>query len=270
MSQQFCIKKTPEEFKKEMDSSTQKEIEKLAEHLKANPTLLRNKYKSDSDTDSSSSSSSSSDTDSDSSSSKSNYKHKINKNAIDIYKKETVIDKLEEKNYFKTLELNNLMLENSQLKKENLLFITKIKEYELQTKIISEIIDMNKNEPLKNNGSYLIDTNFSTTNMNSKMMLLQKEFDAYNTKILNLIDDLNKIPNSNIKTHYNQELAKISILLNKNYAFNNKLIDNFLTKVKNREKCSLVVMILTCTILLMFMKDFAFNNFLELLLQSRY
>ena len=116
MSQQFCIKKTPEESKKEMDELTKKEIDKLAEQIKANPSILkRNKYNYDSESDISSESSSDTDS-SDSSSSRSHYKSKINKSAIDICKKELVIDKLEEKNYFKTLEMNNLMLENSHFK----------------------------------------------------------------------------------------------------------------------------------------------------------
>ena len=107
MSEQFCIKKTPEEAKKEMEETTRKELEKLTQQIKSNPALLKPNMAYDSDTDSdyeSSSSDSSSSSSSSSSRSKTKYKTKINKNAIDIFKKETTIDKLEEKNYYKTLD----------------------------------------------------------------------------------------------------------------------------------------------------------------------
>jgi hypothetical protein len=260
MSQQFCIKKTPEESKKEMEDITKREIEKLAEQIKANPSILkRNKYNYDSESDDSTVSSSDSSDSSDSSSSRSHYKSKINKSAIDICKKELVIDKLEEKNYFKTLEMNNLILENSHLKDENTMLSLKIKELELQSKIISHVIELSCSEPLK-----VVYTNLTESNMNSKMMQIQKEFDKYNTQISKLITDLNSLSDSVIKAHYNQELAKINITLNKNYEFNNKLVDKFILKVKNREKCNLIMMFMLITFMLLFIKDYAMNYMVDI------
>ena len=260
MSQQFCIKKTPEELKKEMEDVTRREIDKLAEQIKANPSILkRNKYNYDSESDDSTVSSSDSSDSSDSSSSRSHYKSKINKSAIDICKKELVIDKLEEKNYFKTLEMNNLMLENSHLKDENTMLSLKIKELELQSKIISDVIELSRTVPLK-----IVYNNLTELNMNSKMIQIQKDFDKYNTQITKLITDLNSLSDSLTKTHYNQELAKIKILLNKNYDFNNKLVDKFILKVKNREKCNLIMMFMMITFILLFIKDYAMNNVIEM------
>ena len=115
MSQQFCIKKTPEECEKDMKEATQKEIAKLAQQIKENPALLkRNKYNYESDSDDVSISSESYSTSTRSTSSKSSRSHhkkRNNKNALELCKKEIFIDKLEEKNYFKTLEMNNLILE---------------------------------------------------------------------------------------------------------------------------------------------------------------
>ena len=258
MSQQFCIKKTAEETKKEMDELTKKEIDKLAEQIKANPSILRrNKYNYDSESDISSNSSDTASS-SDSYSSRSHYKSKINKSAIDICKKEQVIDKLEEKNYFKTLEMNNLMLENSHLKDENSALVLKIKGLELESKIISDVIELSRTETFK-----LTCKNLTESNINSKMMLIQKEFDKYNTKISKLINDLNSLSNPIIKSYYNQEIAKINITLNKNYEFNNKLIDKFILKVKNREKCNLIMMFMLITLILLFIKDYAMNNMID-------
>lgn len=253
MSQQFCSKKTPEETKKEMDESTRIELEKLNLQIKANPLLLKSKLKYDSDSSSDTSTDSSSS--SSSSSSNSKYKSKINRNAIDICKKEQVIDKLEEKNFFKKLELNNLMLENSQIKQENQYLALKVKEFELQSKIIIDVIEMSKNEPLKMDFS-----NLSNTNVNLKMMNLQKEFDSYNIKIIKAIESLNSLSDCVIKAHYNQELAKINIKLNKNFEFNNKIVNNYLIKIKNAEKCNLILLFIGITIILMAVKDYILHN----------
>ena len=266
MSEQFCIKKTPEEVKKEMEETTRKELEKLTQQIKNNPSLLKPNMAYDSDTDSdyeSSSSDSSSSSSSSSSRSKTKYKTKINKNAIDIFKKETTIDKLEEKNYYKTLELSNLILENSKLKEENINFQKIISDYVLQSKIISEVIELSKNEPLKVNGHYLINEDLNIANMNSKIFFLQKEFDKYNTQINKLITDLNSLSDSSVKAFYNQELAKINITVNKNYEFNNKMVDAYITKTKNREKWHLIMIILSFAFFMMIVKDYLMFNFLD-------
>ena len=95
------------------------------------------------------------------------------------------------------------------------------------------------------------------------MFILQKEFDRYKSQIHKLIDDLNSLNDSTVKAHYNQELAKVTILLNKNYEFNNKLVDNYLSKIKNREKRNLILMFLFFSFIMILIKDLFMLNFVN-------
>jgi len=263
MSAQFCIKKSSEDVRKEMEEITKKEMEKLTQAIKENPSLLKPKhlYESDSDDDDTSISSSSSLTST--SSSNSNYKNKIKKNSLNIFKKEQVIDKLEERNYYKSLDLSNLTLENGQLKDEIASLNKIVNNFTLQNKIIIDVIELSKIEPLKVNGNYLIDMSITSENMSSKMFTLEKEFERYKSQIHKLIDDLNSINDSIVKTHYNQELAKITILLNKNYDFNNKLVDSYLSKIKNSEKRNLILSFLFFSFIMIIIKDLLNINFIH-------
>ena len=275
MSEQFVMRKTNEEMKKEMEELTRLEMEKLTKTIKENPMLLqpKNIQPSESGTESEGSSSTSSSSSSSTSSYHSRSRHKSRKHkkqkniikkdqTVDIMKKDQCIDKLEEKNYYKTLELSNLILENGQMKQE----IDQLKkvnqEYILQIKIISDIIELNKNEPLKTNGNYLIDSDLNNKNMSSKMFILQKEFDEYKHKITKLTDDLKLFNNdsktSNIYIYYNKELNNITSKLNNNYDFNNKLIDTYISRTKNKEiAISIIIFLLVGFIMDVIMFNFS-------------
>ena len=51
--QQFCVKKSPEDVRKEMEELTKREMEKLTQRIKENPNLLKPRplYESDSEDD---------------------------------------------------------------------------------------------------------------------------------------------------------------------------------------------------------------------------
>ena len=117
------------------------------------------------------------------------------------------------------------------------------------------------------NGHYLINEDLNIANMNSKIFFLQKEFDKYNTQINKLITDLNSLSDSSVKACYNQELAKINITVNKNYQFNNKMVDAYITKTKNREKWHLIMIILSFAFFMMIVKDYLMFNFLDEFIQ---
>jgi hypothetical protein len=265
MSQQFCIKKTPEECEKDMKETTQKEIAKLAQQIRENPSLLkRNKYNYESDSDDVSISSESYSTSTKSTttkSSRSHHKRKINKNALELCKKEIFIDKLEEKNYFKTLEMNNLILENNQLQELNKEYFTKIKELDLYFKIITEIIELNKLDFLKIK-------DLTESNINNKILQVQKDFDKYQTQISKLTTDLNLLPDSPIKNHYNQELVRINLCHISNFEFNNKFIERYISDMKKQERCNLIWMFIMFSIILIFIKDYAGKIVLESILNN--
>jgi hypothetical protein len=112
-TKQYCIKKTPEEAQQEMEEMTRREIVKLTEKIAQNPQILRaKKFLGDSDDESSDSDNWSDDGETSVSSESSESEN----HALVIYKKEQEIDKLSERNYYKALEMNNIMIEKEKLK----------------------------------------------------------------------------------------------------------------------------------------------------------
>jgi len=180
---QFCVKKSQEDVYKEMEELTKIEMEKLHKKIKENPKILKPKpiYESDSDDDildSSFSSTVTSSSDSDHINKNDSMK---NNNSITLFKKEQIIDKLEEKNYYKSLELSNLMLENNELKDELENLKEKINDYEYQSELMTEIIELCKSEPLN---KIFDESNYS---------ILEKDYNDYKNEINELIQDLNSL-----------------------------------------------------------------------------
>ena len=254
---QFCEKKTPEEAKKEMEELTKKELMLLTQKILDNPNIIKPKMNYESSDDSDSDSSISSNT-----SSSSSYKHKkhhsipvLNKQSLNIFKKEQTIDKLEEKNYFKTLELSNAILEKTRLEEENRNIRKRLIETEAIVKIISDIIELSKKELIKVNGSLKKD------NITFKMLNLQKEYDS-ELNLMNLIkNNLNNISDSTIKIHYLNQLLILEKKLMDNYQENNKLIDTFIIGVRNNEKIEVCLLSLFVCLMFSIFVTYMLKNF---------
>lgn len=210
----MSIKKSAEEAQKEMVELSKIELQKLAETIAKNPELLKPKFMdSDSETDSDYMSDSDSNA-----SSVTSYRNK----SLTVYKKELEIDKLQEKNHYKTLELSNLIYENSKLKQEvkevKNLYDESIKFMDLVKKIIQ----------LKDK------TIFSNDNINfsedikivsAKMLTVQKEYDTVSQEITTLRNLINSEENL-IKNYFGKELrlieTNIETIYNRNFNLLNK------------------------------------------------
>ena len=214
-SKQFCTKKTQEEMDKEMKETTEREMNKLTKKIKENPSLIKKDYSSNS-----SDSSDSSDSSNSSDSSDSDYESET----LRLYKKKIEIKKLEEKKHFTNLELNNLIVENSELKdklkkldeehkKINDMICTMIKIKDIQM-IISDIDNIQV---------YHNYTDLDTAT--SQFIKLEKLFDSLKLNILTLQDE--------IKNNFDEK----HIVLQNNYKielteFENKVIDKYNSKKK--------------------------------------
>jgi len=217
-------KKTQEEAQKEMEELTKIELQKLAETIAKNPDLLKPKFMdSDSDTDSDYNS------DSDSNApSVSNYHNK----SLTVYKKELEIDKLQEKNHYKTLELTNLICENSKLKKD----MKEIKsQYDESIKFIdfvNKIIQLKEKNIFSNES---INFNQDIKIISTSMLTIQKEYDA-------ALDDINKLKilianqENLIKIYFGKEISLIENNVQNIYQTNFGLLNKKLEEIDRNKK----------------------------------
>lgn len=212
----YCVKKTPEEAQKEMEELTKKELEKLAKNISEHPELLKPKFlESDEDTESEYSESSDSDDSSDSSS--------VDRpNTLTVYQKELEIDKLQTKNHFKTLEITNLMCENSKLNNE----IKDLKKnYDDSIKFIQfvkKVVELKENYMLPESTVYVGD---DMEVLSSKLVKLRNSYDTALTelkKLKELIENQEEL----VKKYFSKELVTIESALQTDY---NKKFDSIKT-----------------------------------------
>jgi hypothetical protein len=210
-------KKTPEEAQKEMEELTKIELQKLAETISKNPELLKPKFmESDSESDS--------DYTSDSDSNASSVPSYHNK-SLTVYKKELEIDKLQEKNHYKTLELSNLIYENSKLKIE----IKEVKsQYDDSIKFIDfvkKIIQLKEKNIFSNE---IINFNQDIKTISTNMLTIQKEYDVALeeiNKLKKLIDNQENL----IKIYFGKEISlienNVQTIYQKNFGLLNKKLE---------------------------------------------
>lgn len=227
----YCSKKTPEEAQREMEELTRREIIKLTEKIAQNPELLKHKFMGDSDDESSCS-----DSDSMSDDTSSIESSDSENNALVIYKKEQEIDKLSEKNYYKSLEMNNLMVENQHLKDELNKIVnqnmkhTRIIEsfkklFEYKTSMKANVLTISQGESIK-------DITSSLVKVQSEYLVNQKLLDELKqTVINNEFEDV-------FKVYFVSEIenlhANIKTIYDTNYETLNKHINN-ITEAKAKE-----------------------------------
>lgn len=220
-SKQYCSLKSPEDAKKEMDDMTHREMEKLNKILKEKPQLL-NKHSSDS-SDSDSISISSSDSDE---------KHM----SYRFYANEKKMDKLEERKHFATLEINNLMLENGELKKE-------IEELKNKNKSMSDMVHtILKIDDIKIldtfDGTRLTDMAPNLQFLTEIIINLEKQYKEVLSQIcvlkLELENNFKEDKYENIKKAYYQNIMNFEREINKKFSIRRKEYEECIYKM-NRD-----------------------------------
>jgi hypothetical protein len=225
-------KKTQEEAQKEMEELTKVELQKLAETISKNPELLKPKFM---DSDSESDSDYNSDSDSNASS-VTNYHNK----SLTVYKKELEIDKLQEKQYYKTLEITNLICENSKLKND-------LKEVKSQNDESIKFIDfVKKIIQLKEKNIFsneLINFNQDIKTISTNMLTIQKEYET-------AIDDINKLKTlidnqeNLIKNYFGKEISLIENNVQNIYQKNFDLLNKKLEQIDRDKKIDFMLFIM--------------------------
>jgi hypothetical protein len=247
----FTEKRTPEEARKEMEELTKKELSALNEKIIKNPSILKPMLNYDSDSSSSYSLSSSS-----SSSSAISYKKSKKYPNIEVIKQESKIDKLAEKNYYKTLELSNLMLENTKLKDLNNALKIKSDEREKLFNLLKEILEFTLNDRINNK-----DLNFdilSSDNIIYKSIELQKSFNEDILGFETFVKKTNELPDTIIKSYFSEYITHKKALLEKNYQLNTNKINNFLLILNIKDKCLTLIILLLSLFFAILIKD-AYN-----------
>lgn len=228
-SKQFCIKKTQEEMDKEMKETTEREMAKLTKKIKENPSLIIKDDSSDS-----------SDSDEDSlEHSDSDYESE----SLRLYKKKMEIKKLEEKKHFTDLELNNLIVENTELK-------DKVKTLEEQNK---KMVDMlNTMVKIKDIQSMLSDLDTiqvyhqytDLERATAQFIKLEKLFDSIKSNIIALEDEIkNNFDEKHIilQNNFRIELYEFENKVKDKYTSKKKIITSYITQQRNNPTYLLIL-----------------------------
>lgn len=211
-----------------MNETTKRELQLLTEKIKKNPKLLKPNLKNDSSDEESSESSDSEYIES--SDSESSYDSE--KKSITIYKKEQLNNKLREKNYYKTLEISNLMLENNKIKEELDTIKKVLLEKEIILQIINDFLEFKNNE---SNKKIINKDSLTIENINSTIFLVEKNYNDSVTSLENIKKKLNNQSNSIIKNNYTEEIIKMNINIINTHDKNMKIINNFIKECKFNE-----------------------------------
>lgn len=262
-------KMSVEEMKKESEEITKKEMNILTEKIKNNPELLKPNFnKCDSSDESSDDSSySSKSSSSSSSSSKSSHRKRKSKKKLPnfapdflIYKKEREIDKLEEQNYHKTIELSNLMLEFNKAIEDNSILHKRLLEREILVDTITKFINFNKENPV----CKIKEETLKLDSLGNKLMIVEKEFlekKSFNEQLLSKLKALYK---TDLGNYYVELVEKHIVLLEKNFKENNESVYYFEQSERFNEKAKIIIMILCLVGLFLFFKDFPYGEYLDL------
>ncbi len=204
-----------------MEDLTKKEIKKLAESIRTNPEILKNDESSESELE----------LDSSSESDSSSYRN----SSVELYKKAKKIEKLEEKQYYKALEINNLNLENIELK-------DKIAEYETTQKIhkfmfetIVKIICLKNIDKIDTIEVYKGD---NLKLISSKMIQLEENYQQVIKNANKLKEDINIFNYADnielIRTYYKNLISDFLTNYEKKYTKKREYIESCFNTVNNK------------------------------------
>ena len=224
-----------EQMNKESADLTKIELENLLNHISNNPTLLKPKriieYESDSDSGSTTPSSYSSSSASDN---------------IEIYKKDTKIDELDRKLYYKNLHLTNVSLENTKLMKENEDLKKMLKDGELVASIIKSMSDFSLEKTEE----------FTIENVFSYKIIVENQF-KFNKNQLELIKNrINDILDEKVRKYFENEISKMNMKLDEVNEANYKTINDFITHQKINTRISNLMFMFLGGIILLLVKEF--------------
>ena len=224
-----------EQMNKESEDLTKIELENLLNHISNNPTLLKPKriieYESESDSGSTTPSSYSSSSASDN---------------IEIYKKDTKIDELDRKLYYKNLHLTNVTLENTKLVKENEDLKKMIKDGELVANIIKSISDFSLEKTEE----------FTIENVFSYKIIVENQY-KFNKNQLELIKNrISYIPDEKVRNYFENEILKMNNKLDEINEVNYKTINDFINHQKINARITNLMFMFLGGILLLFIKEF--------------
>jgi hypothetical protein len=222
-----------EQMNKESEDLTKIELENLLNHISNNPSLLKPKriieYESDSGSTTPSSYSSSSSSEN-----------------VEIYKKDTKIDELDRKLYYKNLHLTNVTLENTKLMKENEDLKKMIKDGELVASIIKSMSDFSLEKTEE----------FTIENVFSYKIIVENQF-KFNKNQLELIKNrINDIPDEKVRNYFENEISKMNLKLEEVNEANYKTINDFINHEKITARITNLMFMFLGGILLLLVKEF--------------
>ena len=156
--------------------------------------------------------------------------------SLTVYKKELEIDKLQEKQYYKTLEITNLICENSKLKND-------LKEVKSQNDESIKFIDfVKKIIQLKEKNIFsneLINFNQDIKTISTNMLTIQKEYEI-------AIEDINKLKTlienqeNLIKIYFGKEISLIENNVQNIYQTNFGLLNKKLAQIDTNKKIDIM------------------------------
>jgi hypothetical protein len=224
-----------EQMNKESEDLTKVELENLLNHISNNPSLLKPKriieYESDSGSTTPSSYSSSSESEN-----------------IEIYKKDTKIDELDRKLYYKNLHLTNVSLENTKLMKENEDLKKMLKDGELVASIIKSLSEFSIEKTEE----------FTVENVFSYKITIETQFKLYKHQLELINNRISNIPDEKVRTYFENEISKMSMKLDETYKANYKTINDFLNNQKINTRISNLMFMFLGGIILLIVKEVFF------------
>jgi hypothetical protein len=220
-TKQFCHLKSPEEAQKETEDFTKKEMEKLTKILKEKPHLL-NKYESDS-------------SDCESVSVSSNRDSKML--TYKLMRKEKELDKMEERKHFATLEINNLLLENIDLKKE-------LEEIRIQNTVVNNLVHtitkIHDIKVLDNFDDYRLDESNNFSYVTEVIINLQKKYLDINDHIsilkTELVNNFKDDKYKKIKIFYDGEISNFESNVKEKYENKRKDFEKYIFQINKKNK----------------------------------
>jgi hypothetical protein len=224
-----------EQMNKESEDLTKIELENLLNHISNNPSLLKPKriieYESESESGSTTPSS---------------YSSSSASENIEIYKKDTKIDELDRKLYYKNLHLTNVTLENTKLIKENDDLKKMLKDGELVTSIIKSMSDFSLEKTEE----------FTKENVFSYKITIETRFKFYKHQLELINNRISNIPDEKVRNYFENEITKMNTRLEETYKINSNTINDFITHQKITARITNLMFMFLGGILLLLIKEF--------------
>jgi hypothetical protein len=227
-TKQYCIKKTPEEAQQEMEELTRREIVKLTEKIAQNPQLLRpKKFLGDSDEESLSDSSSDDDDTSVSSAESSESEN----HALVIYKKEQEIDRLSERNYYKALEMNNLVVEKERLKEELAKTVTESRNNARIIECFRKLFEYkNTMKPIP----FIISEGTTIKEITAELVDIQSKFTSNIKLLTELLNETNSFEETvipGLKQYFSSEIITLKESITKQHDSNYEILNKYVSNI---------------------------------------